>query len=447
MNMQKIFIIPTALIVIFGLTLIHFNKQAASSSLEFAEKPQKDKTIAYWVAPMDPNYRRDKPGKSPMGMDLVPIYEKTAQDMESPDNGIHISAQIQANLGLKTAPVAYAEFTPIIRATGHLVYDDHKISRLQVRAEGWIEKLYVRAIGETVKKGDPLFALYSPEIATALGEYANARKRKSQSLIKFAKERLSALGLSEQSLRAALKDKKSTSSVIFHAPQDGVVTTLGIRDGSFVAKNTVAFEITNPTNLWLIADVYEADAAGLKVGASVEIIGQGTPHQEAPTWTTIDHIYPALDALSQTLRTRLNIPNPDRTLRPGQFFTVNIHEPAEMSLIIPQQAVIRLRSGNHVMIAHGKGRFEAAEVILGKSSGDNIQILHGLKEGERIVISGQFLLDSESSFTGAKLRILDHPEKKIDQHKNHNDHKPQNMNDPMNHKMEKTTDHKMEDRP
>ena len=434
MKMQKIFIIPTALIVIFGLILINFNKRneaPTSSALESAEKPIKDKKVAYWVAPMDPDYRQDKPGKSPMGMDLVPIYEKTAQDMESPSNGIHISAQIQANLGLKTAPVTYAEFTPIIRATGHLVYDDHKISRLQVRAEGWVEKLSVRAIGETVKKGDPLFTLYSPEIATALGEYANARKRKSQSLIKFAKERLSALGLSEQSLRAALKDKSSRPSVIFHAPQDGVVTRLGIRDGSFVAKNTVAFEITDPTNLWLIADVYEADAAGLNVGASVEIIGQGTSPQEAPTWTTIDHIYPAIDALSQTLRTRLNIPNPDRTLRPGQFFTINIHEPTEMSLIIPQQAVIRLRSGNHVMIAHGEGRFEAAEVTLGKSSGDNIQILQGLKEGEQVVTSGQFLLDSESSFTGAKLRILSHPEKKIDQHKDH--------------KMEKMMDHNKED--
>ncbi|MBL4800306.1 MAG: efflux RND transporter periplasmic adaptor subunit [Emcibacter sp.] len=426
MNMQTAFMSLTGLIVAVGLGLIYFNRQeeaAASPSPKLQQETQKDKEIAYWVAPMDPNYRRDKPGRSPMGMDLVPVYETAAsnggatgsdrKDSARGANGIHIAANIQANLGIKTAPVVSGDFTPIILAPAHLVYDDNRISRVQVRAEGWVEKLYVRSAGEIVKKGDALFALYSPEIATALGEYADARKRKSMGLQKLAKRRLRALGLSDQTISASLKSHlktglksgNGTQVITFHAPRDGVVTRLDIREGSIVAKNTVAFEITDPTNLWLIADVFENDAAGLKQGATVDIIGSDDSHRQA----MIDHIYPDLDKRTRTIQVRLNLPNPDGNLRPGQFFTVHIHGPAERSLIIPRQAVIRLGRGNHVMLAHGNGHFEAAQITLGKTSGDTIQVLHGLKKGEQVVTSGQFLLDSESSFSGARLRILDQP--------------------------------------
>ncbi|MCK5425998.1 MAG: efflux RND transporter periplasmic adaptor subunit [Emcibacter sp.] len=406
MNKQIISITVIALIVGLGLGSFLFDKPK--------EIPAPEKKVAYWVAPMDASYRQDKPGKSPMGMDLIPVYEENNRMSGMDDPGFKISTNVQANLGIKTALVAKQTFTPLVEATGRLAYDENKISRLQVRTEGWIEKLYVKTVGENIKKGDRLFALYSPVIATALGEYADARRGKSKVFKKLSKGRLMALGLTERTIQKALKSGNLSQAIIFYAPQDGVVTSLGVREGSIAVKNTIAFEITDPTNLWLIADVFETDSHDLNQGAHAQIIGQSGDIYHG----MIDHIYPDLDPASRTVQVRINLPNPEGKLKPGQFFMVNIHGDSELSLIIPVSAVIRLGTGNHVMVSHEFGRFEAVEVELGKSSGEQVQVMRGLKEGERVVISGQFLLDSESSFTGAKLRILD--QKINDQHMHHN---------------------------
>lgn len=403
-----------------GLGYVLFNEP-----MEMQHPSHEKRKIAYWVAPMDADYRRDGPGKSPMGMDLVPVFEESDAGRGKDDPGFMISANVQASLGIKTVPVRQGEFKPVIAATGRLAYDENRISRLQVRTEGWVEKLHVRTVGENVKKGDRLFALYSPAIATALGEYADARRGTSPAFKKLSRGRLTALGLSEQTIQQAVNSGNWTQAVTFHAPQDGVITGLGIREGSFAARNTIAFEITDPTNLWLIADVFESDATGLKNGAHAEIIG----HNGKLYHGMIDYIYPGLDPVSRTVQLRLNMANPAGTLRPGQFFTVNIHGDPETSLIIPGNAVIRLGTGNHVIVAHDHNRFEAAEVTLGKSSGEQIQILHGLKAGERVVTSGQFLLDSESSFTGAKIRILQQPSPQMEE----NGHEGHNMEDHMDH--------------
>ncbi|MCF8474075.1 MAG: efflux RND transporter periplasmic adaptor subunit [Emcibacter sp.] len=397
MNKNTTIIAFIALILGVFLGFILFNNPQRS-----VQKPEDEKKIAYWVAPMDSNYRRDTPGKSPMGMDLIPVYEDNNSEIRH-DVGFTIPSHIQANLGLKVAPVTEEIFIPLIEATGRLAYDETRIFRLQVRAEGWVEKLFIQAIGENVKRGDKLFALYSPDIATALGEYKETLRGSSKIRQKASKNRLISLGLSEQSINEALTDGDFTHAIIFYAPEDGVVTNLGVREGSNLVKNTIAFEITDPSNLWLIADVFETDAFGLNQNASAEIIGQDGLIQMAK----IDHIYPELDHLSRTIKVRFNISNPAQKLRPGQFFTVNIKENPAHSLTIPENAVIRLGSGNHVIIAHDKNRFEAAEIKLGKSAKGRIQVLKGLSIGEKIVTSGQFMLDSESSFTGEKLRLLE----------------------------------------
>jgi len=402
MNKQTVITAFLTLIVGTCLGFLLFN-----ASEDRPENTPKEKKIAYWVAPMDANYRRDAPGKSPMGMDLIPVYETDDNPAAADQPGFTIAAHVQANLGIKTAPVIQADFTPVIQATGRLAYDQRKISHIQIRAEGWVEKLYVRAEGEKVKKGDRLLAFYSPDIAAALGEYYTARQGNSTGLKKLTKARLFAFGLSEKTIEQALNAGNWDNGIwhealIIYAPQDGVISRLGVREGSILAKNTVAFEITDPANLWVIADVYESDGPGLDQNSPAEIILQdGTIYR-----AMIDHIYPGLDPLTRTIQIRFNLPNSSGKFRPGQFFAVNILGQPEVSLVIPTTAVIRLGTGNHVMIAHGQGRFEAAKVTLGASSGQKIQIRQGLKEGEEVVISGQFMLDSESSFAGAKLRIL-----------------------------------------
>lgn len=358
-----------------------------------------DKEIAYWVAPMDPNYRRDSPGKSPMGMDLIPVYE--GEDTGGQDIGFTVSPNILSSLGVKTVRAEVSEFSSIVNATGRIMYDETLMTRVQVRSEGWVETLSVRAIGESVKEGDLLFAIYSPDIANALAEYGQAQTSGSDRLRTIAHGRLKALGLNDRMINEAKESGDWASPIKVYAPSSGIVTKLGVREGSLAAMNTIAFEITDPSNVWLIADVFESQAPDVFVGQAVDISGV-----EFMGEGRVDYIYPALDPMHQTVRVRVNVDNEDGTLKAGQFYEVKLKSNPERQLIIPDTAIIRLGNRNRVIVDHGDGQFQAAEVELGATSAGRTVIKAGLEEGERVVVSGQFMLDSESSFTGAELRMI-----------------------------------------
>lgn len=386
------------LVLAVGLTAGYFLFSGHAADKPATEMLSEEEDIAYWVAPMDPTFRRNAPGKSPMGMDLVPVYrdEETNKD----DIGFTVAPNVLASLGVKTAAAEIADFAPSIETTGRITYDETRMSRVQVRTEGWVEQLMVRAVGETVEKGDLLFTFYSPTIASALAEYEQAFQSDSTRLKALARNRLTALGLDERSIREAQQSDNWSTPINVRAPSSGVVTKLGVREGSLSAKNTVAFEITDPTNMWLIADVFESQAAQLKLGQTAFIEGP-IRNSEA----TIDYIYPELDPMLQTLRVRFNIGNVDGVVKSGQYYRATIMPDASEVLTIPDSAIIRLGTGNRVILAHGDGHFEAAEVIIGPSSNGRTVIQKGLNVGEYVVVSGQFMLDSESSFTGASLRM------------------------------------------
>jgi Cu(I)/Ag(I) efflux system membrane fusion protein len=360
----------------------------------------KEKKAAYWVAPMDPNYRRDKPGKSPMGMDLIPVYE--GEEGNSTDVGFTINPNVLANLGVKTSKVTFAAFVDGINATGQIMYDETLTSRVHMRTEGWVEKLVVRAVGDEVNEGDLLFTFYSPNLANALSEYGQTLKSNSSRLKSLAISRLKALGLEDRTIKAAQESGDWTAPISVFAPSTGVVTKLGVREGSLSAKNTIAFEITNPKNMWLIIDVFESQAHDVMVGQKVTVAGL-----EANSEVYVDYIYPELDPKLQTVRVRINIPNEGRNIKTGQYFDAFIKPKSIDLLTVPTSAVIRLGSGNRVILSHGDGQFEAAEVFIGASANGRTVISAGLSEGESVVTSGQFMLDSESSFNGAALRMAD----------------------------------------
>ncbi len=353
--------------------------------------------IDYWAAPMDPNYRRDKPGKSPMGMDLIPVY-KGEQGGKS-DIGFTVSPNVLVSLGVKTTAVKFEQFSPTIKATGQTTYDERLVSQVQIRSDGWVEALHVKALGDSIKKGDLLFTYYSPEIANVLSEFMQIKASGSKHLKKVAASRLDSFGLGGQAIAHAMKSKDPHKPISVFANQNGYVTKLGIREGSRISKNTLAFEITDTSNMWVVAEVFASKAKIINVGQKV-ILSNGET-------SVVDYIYPDVDAKLQNVRVRLNLSNPMGMIKAGEYVALTIEPKGHKALLIPDTAVIRLGDSTRVILAHGDGKFEAAAVTLGASDKGETVILQGLAEGEKIVTSGQFMLDSESSFTGASLRLIE----------------------------------------
>jgi len=357
----------------------------------------------YWVAPMDPEYRRDKPGKSPMGMDLVPVYAAEKQP-----GVVEISPQIVNNLGVRTVRVRRSSLGQDIRTVGYVQYDEDRLIHIHPRVEGWIEKLHVTAAGDPVSQGAALYDLYSPQLVNAQEELVLAMRRSNTRLLKAAEDRLLSLQLSSDFIAALKRDGVVRQTVTFRSPQSGVVDNLNIREGFFVGPTTTLMSIGALEDVWVEAEVLERQAGEVLVGQPVTM---RLDHLPGKAWQgQVDYIYPSLEATTRTLRVRLRFPNADRDLRPNMFAQVTIHSHDDDEVLnVPREALIRTGKQDRVVRALGEGRFKSVEVRTGRVAGDHVEILQGLSEGEEVVSSAQFLLDSESSKTSDFLRI-DGPE-------------------------------------
>jgi Cu(I)/Ag(I) efflux system membrane fusion protein len=347
---------------------------------------------SYWVAPMDANFRRDKPGKSPMGMDLIPVFKATDDDL----GVVRISPDVINNLGIRTALVTRDVLRAEIRTVGYVKYDEDQLKHIHPRVEGWIENLYVKAAGDPVTKNQPLYDLYSPQLVNAQEEYLLALSRNNNSLISASENRLKALQLSPSFINQLGKNKKVQQTITFDAPQDGVIDNLNIREGFFVKPGTTLMSIAVLDQVWVEAEIFERQAALVKIGLPVTMT---VDYMQGHVWEgQVDYVYPTLDPKNRTARVRLRFENSDKLLKPNMFTVVVIHRQSDApTLLVPKQAVIRTGARNVVVQALGNGKFKSIEVELGASDGTNIAISKGLKEGETVVVSAQFLLDSESS--------------------------------------------------
>ena len=368
---------------ICGMELI--KKDSEQESADTAEKK-----ILYWVAPMDASYRRDKPGKSPMGMDLVPVYD---------DGGgvsVKISPAVENNMGVRTAIVERGKLWRKIDTVGYVDFDENKISHIHIRTKGWVEKLVVQSEGERVKKGQLLFELYSPELVNAQDDYIQALKSGSQFLLNASMERLLALGISKQQIKEIKKLRRSNQFVRVYAPQDGIVAQLKVREGMYITPNMEVMSLADLSSIWILAEVFESQSNWVMQGQSADVKLSYVPGRE---WAgKVEYIYPSLNEKTRTLKVRLVFDNPDETLKPNMFANVSIYGgPKEDVLILPREALIRTGGDARVILADGKGRFRPREVVIGIESGDWIEIRQGLTEGDKVVTSGQFLIDSEAS--------------------------------------------------
>ena len=368
---------------------------------EGATTAKADKEILYWVAPMDPNFRRDEPGKSPMGMDLVPVY---ADEAATTAGVVSIDPTVLSNLGVRTAVAERGTLPRLIETVGYIGYDEDTLQHIHTRVDGWIEKLETSATGDPVRKGQLLFELYSPTLVNAQQEYLAALASSNAGLKSASRDRLAALGLTTGDIARLDRERKVSQRVRVFAESDGVVADLGVREGMFVTPATEVMSVAQLDKVWVVAEVFERQSAWVEPGqqAAVEL-------DYLPGTTlrgTVDYVNPELDPRTRTLKVRLRFDNEGAKLLPNMFARVVIEGvPVENIVYVPREAVIRGGSSSRVVVDLGDGRFESRKVLIGIESGDRVAIRRGLKEGERVVTSAQFLIDSESNIESALERM------------------------------------------
>jgi Cu(I)/Ag(I) efflux system membrane fusion protein len=367
------------------------------------EEPVAEKKILYWVAPMDPSYRRDGPGKSPMGMDLVPVYDESA-GVQDDGPVVKVSPAVVNNLGVRTAPVERGKLWRRIDTVGYVDFDESKLSHIHLRTDGWIERLAVESEGDRVKKGQRLFDVYSPTLVSAMEEYLQAVSSGSQRLMRASYDRLISLKISPAQIKAIEKDRKVRQTVSIYAPQDGMVSTFNVREGMYVQPAMEVMSLADLSSVWLLAEVFESQANWVEVGQSADVKLSFVPGR---TWEgEVGYVYPRLEAKTRTLKVRLQFDNSEETLKPNMFATVSIYAgPKANALNIPREALIRTGREERVIIDKGKGRYAQRKVVAGIETGDRVEIIDGLQEGEQVVVSGQFLIDSEASLKASLMRM------------------------------------------
>ncbi|MGN7610926.1 efflux RND transporter periplasmic adaptor subunit [Magnetococcales bacterium HHB-1] len=415
-----IFLVGLLIGVFSGPHLPWIDQASISDSASTTEGQSKEKKILYWKAPMDPNYRRDKPGKSPMGMDLVPVYADEGGD-DADKNHVKISPSVVNNLGVRTGVVQRRSLANPIKAVGYITYDENLISHIHLRTDGWIEKMMVKAHGEYVKKGSPLFELYSPSLVAAQEEYLRALQIRNRSLVHASEARLSALGLTRAQIRQVAKKKKALQRITYYAPQDGIISSLKVRQGMYVKPAVEVLSLVDLSQVWLLADVFERQAGWVQIGDKATAVLPYLPGKKLAG--KVDFIYPELDPKTRTLKVRLRFSNIDNRLHPNMYAHATIESGRRQSaLVMPRSALIWSGYGSRVIIDKGEGRFDVRPVRTGLESGSWVEVVSGIEEGVKVVTSAQFLIDSEVNLDAATLRMMAEEQAKESKPVDHSQH-------------------------
>jgi membrane fusion protein, copper/silver efflux system len=368
-----------------------------------APQQSEGRKILYWHDPMVPGQRFDKPGKSPfMDMQLVPVYEG-----EEPSAGVAVDPRMQQSLGVRTAAVEKAALAPVVEAAGSVAWNERDTAVVQARASGFIEKLRVRAALDAVKKGQPLAELYVPDWVAAQEEYLAARRlegTRMASLVDGARQRMRLAGMSEAQIRAVESSGEVQARLTLVAPIDGVVAELGAREGMTVMPGAALFRINGLATVWVNAEVRESEAGAVRVGNAVEARTTALPGRVFKG--KVSAILPEVNPATRTLKARVELANPGGELKPGMFATVNFTPAARAEVLaVPSEAVIQTGKRSVVIVAQDNGRFASVEVETGIEAGGRTEIRQGLEPGQKVVVSGQFLIDSEASLRAAQTRM------------------------------------------
>jgi Cu(I)/Ag(I) efflux system membrane fusion protein/cobalt-zinc-cadmium efflux system membrane fusion protein len=375
----------------------------------------KERKILYWRAPMNPTEIYDKPGKSAMGMDLVPVYEDEVKGGVS----IKIDPVVEQNMGIRTAEAKVVPLVNTIRTYGHITYNETQTMEVSSKVNGWIEKLHVDFTGEHVNKGEPLFEIYSPELTAAQEEYLTALRGGSRlgaggkdSLLASARRRLLYFDVAESEIEEIEKTGTVKKTILIRSPFTGIVTMKNVIEGVFVKAGETVYEIADLSTVWLEAHIYEYELNWMREGLRAEMT---LPYLPGKTYSgKVSFIYPYLQRQTRDVVVRLVFENPNLELKPDMYADVRIETVGPgKGLAIPSETVIRSGERNVVFVAEGDGRFSPRETTLGMPLNDGqVHILAGLAPGEKVVTSGHFLLDSESKLKEAVAKMMAPDEEK-----------------------------------
>lgn len=406
--MNNRFITYTILIIIGALIggggyylLTNGNSSASSkSATASADKSSNGKKVLYWRAPMNPKEIYNHPGKSNMGMDLVPVYAD-----DSGESGVvSISPVMMQNMNVKIATVKSGKLQPEVFTNGILQADEQREYVATTKISGWIDKLYINYTGQKVRKGDKLIRIYSPELVAAQEEfltalsYDNAVNKESNNsiLINNAIRKLQLFDVTDAEIQRLRETRKVTKYVTLYSPISGTVIFKGVEEGAKINRGTPLLKVADLSNLWILADIYEYEASKMKLGLDAKVTFDYLPGKVYHG--KISFIYPTVDTKTRTLKVRLDLPNKNGDLKPGMFANVDIKTKSDgVFPLVPEQAVLRTGRENTVIIALGGGKFKPAEIELGEYADGYYQVLKGLTANTKIVTSGQFLIDSESN--------------------------------------------------
>jgi len=383
-------------------------------------KAEVERKPLFYRNPMNPEVTSPVPAKDNMGMDYIPVFADSGQSANEPAGTVRIDPVTVQNIGVRTALAERKTLSREVQSVGRVDYDEKLITRLHPKTEGWVGKLRVDETGEQVKKGEILLSIYSPQLVSSQEEYLLALnnvkilkdspfpdiRRGAKNLLRSTRERLELLDVPEHQIRKLERTRKVMKFLHIHSPFDGVVVKIGARDGQYVTPQNEIYMIADLTNVWTYVDVYEYELPWIKVGDEAEMRLASLPGE---TYTgKITYIYPYLEAKTRTIKVRLEFKNPGMKLKPDMFADVNIHASKQVdAIVIPSEAVLRTGSRNAVFVVRGPGRYEPRDVKLGISADGLVQILDGVKEGEEVVTSAQFLIDSESKLREAAAKMMD----------------------------------------
>ncbi|MBI3130296.1 MAG: efflux RND transporter periplasmic adaptor subunit [Acidobacteria bacterium] len=382
--------------------------------------------IVFYRSPMNPSMTSPTPMKDEMGMDYVPVYDGDLKGEGSSVEGhaaITIDHERQQLIGLKTALVVMGPVSGELRTTARLAVDETRVRKVNVKVEGFVEKLFVDFIGKPVAKGQPIFSLYSPEFVSAQREYLLAIKTQKAlaggslsssggDLLESAKRRLALWDVPSEVLELLEKTGEVQRALTLRSPISGVVTVKNVVEGARITPADIPFEISDLSRVWAMADVYEQELGGVKVGQAASL---SLPTFPGKTFSgRVVFIDPVLDPKSRTAKVRIEFPNPKGDLRPELFGEAILKGPGHKGLLVPLDSVLDAGTQQVVFIALGDGKFEPREVTTGSTVGEQVEILSGLTPGESVIVRANFLVDSESRLKAALAHLSQKGESKSD---------------------------------
>jgi len=370
--------------------------------------PASGRRVLYWHDPMVPGQKFDKPGKSPfMDMQLVPVYADQGGDAE----GVAISSAMQQSLGIRTAEAVMATLSTRIEAVGTVGFDERDVAVVQARSSGFVEKLHVRAPLDPVRKGQPLAELYVPDWVAAQEEFLSARRMEGtrvEALVDGARQRMRQAGMTKSQIAVVESSGQVHPRLTVDAPINGFVSELSAREGMTVTAGSTLFRINGLDSVWVNADIPETAASQLRPGSRVE--ARSPALADVVFKGRINAILPEVDPATRTIKARIELSNPGRRLTPGMFATIRLETPStKEAVLIPSEAVIRTGKRSVVIIAVQEGRFALVDVQIGLESDGRTEIRKGILPGQKVVVSGQFLIDSEASLKGIASRMSNEP--------------------------------------